>query len=579
MRNHYKIDPSKTKRNREILFIALIFISIFFIARLYVGEDRLINPSTMSGNTRELLKENSQNAEAQASFSLLLITIMLVACFLIAYLIRQSGFIYLHESSSTLIFGCLLGLIIRFFTTVDKLKSLITFDQETFFIYLLPPIIFESGYNMHRKRFFKNFGSIAALAFVGTTINAFLFSGLLFLCSNVGMFGSVKFSYLETLIFGSLISATDPVTVLAIFKELRVDFDLYANVFGESVFNDAIAIVLYRTVATFLTRQITVSSLILAVGEFLLIFFGSFGVGTIMALIIALLLKYTTIYKYIILEGALVVLFGYMSYLLADGLGLSGVVSILFCGIVMAHYTQNNMSKQTQHYTSEMFEVFAILSETFIFIYLGMAIFSFNHEYNLLLIVMSILICLVARAAHVFPLSWIVNCGRRTNKIPATHQFIVWFAGLRGALAFALSIHVPTPNGGTILTTTLFIALFTVLFLGGFTTKLLSLLKIKTGLDPSLAEVDDDKEEKNNRFYLLDRYYLKPFFTVAYEPKTLNVPLELQEDHGDYHKVQSENLLRRDDHLLETSEAIQMEDFTDNEKNSTINYDDDEEHR
>ena len=125
-----------------------------------------------------------------------------------------------------------------------------------------------------------------------------------------------------------------------------------------------------------------------------------------------------------------------------------------------------------------------------------MAIFSFNHEYDPLLILICILICLFARAAHVFPLTWIVNCFRRTNKISGKHQFMVWFAGLRGALAFALSIHVPTPNGGTILTTTLFIALFTVLFLGGFTTKLLQLLDIKTGLDPTLAEVDDDKEEK-----------------------------------------------------------------------------------
>ena len=146
------VETPKQKKTRDVLFMTMICVSMFFLFRLYTPEMPLNSANFKNG--RELLKE-SANAEEQASFSLLLVTITLIACLLIAYLIRQSGFIYLHESSSTLLFGCILGFIIRVFSTVDKLKSLITFDQETFFIYLLPPIIFESGYNMHRvKKFF-----------------------------------------------------------------------------------------------------------------------------------------------------------------------------------------------------------------------------------------------------------------------------------------------------------------------------------------------------------------------------------------------------------------------------------------
>jgi len=248
-----------------------------------------------------------------------------------------------------------------------------------------------------------------------------------------------------------------------------------------------------------------------------------------------LLFKFTSIYKYVILEGSFVVLFAYMSYLLADGLELSGIVSILFCGIVMAHYTKNNMSKSTQHYTSEMFEVMASISETFVFAYLGMAIFLIQQQYDFAIVIASIFACLVARAAHVFPLSWIVNLTRVHSKIPKTHMVMIWFAGLRGALAFALSLEVPTPNGSYLLTTTLCIVLFTVFLLGGTTTKVLQLLKIQIGLDPDLADAED-KEDKHNRFFLLDRYWLKPMFTIAYEPKVIpasGIPDEHDHDeHG-----------------------------------------------
>jgi NhaP-type Na+/H+ or K+/H+ antiporter len=115
-----------------------------------------------------------------------------------------------------------------------------------FMILLLPPIIFESGYNMNKKSFFKNLGTVLMFSFIGTFIAIFSSSVMFWLVGITPL--SPDFTWKEAFAFGSLISATDPVSVLASFKEMNADADLYAIIFGESIFNDAVAIVMYQTV-------------------------------------------------------------------------------------------------------------------------------------------------------------------------------------------------------------------------------------------------------------------------------------------------------------------------------------------
>lgn len=125
------------------------------------------------------------------------------------------------------------------------MSNLTTDFTELFLILLLPPIIFESGYNMRKKPFFKNIGAILLYSFIGTFIAIFLSSVMFW---ETGKITSPAFTWQESFAFGSLISATDPVSVLAIFKELDADVSLNAIVFGESIFNDAIALVMYDSV-------------------------------------------------------------------------------------------------------------------------------------------------------------------------------------------------------------------------------------------------------------------------------------------------------------------------------------------
>ena len=157
-------------------------------------------------------------------------------------------------------------------------------------ILLLPPIIFEGGYNLQKKPFFKNFGSVLAYSFLGTFIAIFCSSVLFYAVGQTDF--SPEFTWREAFAFGSLISATDPVSVIAIFKEMDADVNLNSIIFGESIFNDAIGIVMYQTVIMAGVGDKTpFEEGMASVGRFSLIFIGSLLIGAVSALLIAFIMK------------------------------------------------------------------------------------------------------------------------------------------------------------------------------------------------------------------------------------------------------------------------------------------------
>lgn len=489
-----------------LLLWVLLLIAPACSSFLYAPKMSAISDSTSAAS----LTFREANEESKDSFTLLLLIVLLIVCFVSAYILRQlqSKWKILHETGAAILFGAIMGAFIRFFAKLERLQSIVQFDSEFFMLILLPPIIFESGYNMRRSNFFNNIGRISVMAFVGTLISAGIFGGLLYVVVSWGL--TLPLSLLECFIFGSLISATDPVSVLAIFKDLGVNKNLYASVFGESILNDAIAIVLFRALSTTTSKELSIGTLLNIVLEFTVSFAGSFAVGVTIGLLSSLLFKYTQFDRYHTLELVLLVLYSYSSYLLADGLGLSGIVAILFCGVVMAHYTYHNLSPQAQKFSTKLFKVMASLSEMFVFAYLGLALFSFDQVYDIGLIFFSVLFCLASRLFNIFPLSLMINIYQRKNpkrQIPLKEQFVMWFAGLRGAMAFALSLDTQTEHALSIHTTTLFIVLLTVMVMGGATGPLLILLDVK----PQAAGDEEEVDEVDSTFWMrLDRRYIKP---------------------------------------------------------------------
>jgi NhaP-type Na+/H+ and K+/H+ antiporter len=129
----------------------------------------------------------------------------------------------------------------------------------------------------------------------------------------------------------------------------------------------------------------------------------------------------------------------------------------------MSHYTHFNLSTVTQITMQQTMRTLAFICETSIFSYLGLAIFSFKHQVEPALVIWSIALCLIGRAANIFPLTWMVNKFRAT-KITNKMSFIMWFSGLRGAISYALSLHLEYSSEETrrvVITTTLIIVLFT----------------------------------------------------------------------------------------------------------------------
>uniref|UniRef100_A0A8C2BMR8 Sodium/hydrogen exchanger n=1 Tax=Cyprinus carpio TaxID=7962 RepID=A0A8C2BMR8_CYPCA len=504
----------------------LLFVSSNVTARpLEVTDD---------GGIEELATEKeAEESHRQDSVNLLTFILLLTLTILTIWLFKHRRVRFLHETGLAMIYGLLVGVILRYgipstsyhnktppsctlqerpVSTVllnvsgklfeytlkgeinlreihsveqnDMLRKL-TFDPEVFFNILLPPIIFHAGYSLKKRHFFRNLGSIITYAFLGTAISCFVIGNLMYgVVKMMQVLGQLtdKFYYTDCLFFGAVISATDPVTVLAIFNELHADGDLYALLFGESVMNDAVAIVLSSSIMAYQpaganTHTFDASAFFKSVGIFLGIFSGSFAMGAVTGVV--------TLHCFPLLETALFFLMSWSTFLLAEACGFTGVVAVLFCGITQAHYTYNNLSEESTKRTKQLFEVLHFLAENFIFSYMGLALFTFQkHVFSPIFIFGAFIAIFIGRALNIYPLSFLINLGRR-HKIRGNFQHMMMFAGLRGAMAFALAIRdTATYARQMMFTTTLLIVFFTVWVCGGGTTPMLSWLHIRVGVDP-----------------------------------------------------------------------------------------------
>ncbi|XP_020799145.1 sodium/hydrogen exchanger 8 [Drosophila serrata] len=428
-----------------------------------------------------LIDSHAVEQEHNSSLSLFFVICVIMLGILLIHSMLQTGFQYLPESIVVVFLGAFIGLSLNVMSgQTGSWKREEVFSPMGFFLVLLPPIIFESGYNLHKGNFFQNIGSILVFAIFGTTISALVIGAGIYLLGLAEV--AYRLSFSESFAFGSLISAVDPVATVAIFHALDVDPILNMLVFGESILNDAISIVLTASItesASANAQASTGEAMFSALKTFCAMFFASAGIGVIFALISALLLKHIDLRKHPSLEFAMMLMFTYAPYVLAEGIHLSGIMAILFCGIVMSHYTHFNLSTVTQITMQQTMRTLAFIAETCVFAYLGLAIFSFKHQVELSFVIWAIVLCLIGRACNIFPLAYLVNKFRE-HKINNKMQFIMWFSGLRGAISYALSLHLNLDSQEkrrVIITTTLIIVLFTTLVFGGSTMPLLKYLK------------------------------------------------------------------------------------------------------
>lgn len=313
-------------------------------------------------------------------------------------------------------------------------------------------------------------------------------------CGQAGIYGEHDTpGLLETFLFSSLISAVDPVAVLAVFEEIQVDEVLYIVVFGESLLNDAVTVVLYNMFESYVEieeENITVSDIGKGFASFIVVAGGGTIIGIIWGYVTGFVTRFTNHAP--ILEPMFVFTMAYLSYLCAEIFHMSGILAITFCGITMKNYVERNVSNKSQTTIKYAMKMLSSSSETIIFMFLGVATIHDEHVWNWWFTILTIVFCTIFRCLGVLILIGLAN-RYRLHKLGAVDQFVMMYGGLRGAVAFALVLLVDAhvvPHAHMFVTTTIAMVYWTV-FVQGITIKpLVKFLNVKTSQDkePSMNE-------------------------------------------------------------------------------------------
>lgn len=394
------------------------------------------------------------------------------------------------ESCLLIVVGIIIGFLL--FLTSEHPPSTLT--PDVFFLFMLPPIILDAGYFMPNRLFFDHLGTILLMAVVGTIFNVLTIGISLWGAGQTGLYGEHDTpGLLETFLFSSLISAVDPVAVLAVFEEIQVDEVLYIVVFGESLLNDAVTVVLYHMFEAYVEIEednITVSDIGKGLASFIVVAGGGTIIGIVWGYVTGFVTRFTNHAP--ILEPMFVFTMAYLSYLCAEIFHMSGILAITFCGIVMKNYVERNVSGKSQTTIKYAMKMLSSSSETIIFMFLGVATIHDEHVWNWWFTILTIVFCTLFRCLGVLILVGLAN-RYRLQKLGAVDQFVMMYGGLRGAVAFALVLLIKpenVPHAHMFVTTTIAMVYWTV-FVQGITIKpLVKFLNVKTSTErePTMNE-------------------------------------------------------------------------------------------
>uniref|UniRef100_A0A663MPM3 Sodium/hydrogen exchanger n=1 Tax=Athene cunicularia TaxID=194338 RepID=A0A663MPM3_ATHCN len=384
------------------------------------------------------------------------------------------------ESCLLILLGLGLGGIVL---AVAK-KAEYQLEPNMFFLFLLPPIVLDSGYFMPSRLFFDNIGAILTYAVVGTLWNSFTTGAALWGLHRAGLMDpGVEAGLMDFLLFGSLISAVDPVAVLAVFEEVHVNETLFIIVFGESLLNDAVTVVLYKVFNSFVElgpAHIHATDYVKGVVSFFLVSLGGTAVGLLFAFLLALITRFTKRVR--IIEPLFVFLLAYVAYLAAEMVSLSSILAVTFCGICCKKYVEANISQKSRTTVKYTMKTLASSSETIIFMFLGIsAVDTSKWAWDTALVLGTLFFILLFRAVGVVLQTYVLN---RFRLIPLDRidQVVMSYGGLRGAVAFALVIlldRAKVKAKDYFVATTIVVVFFTVIVQGLTIKPLVTWLKVK----------------------------------------------------------------------------------------------------
>lgn len=383
----------------------------------------------------------------------LVLVYLLVSVYLRKFTEKRFVLRLVHESGICILLGMLISEI--FVLTSSHRPS--KFEASLFFEFMLPFLIFGVGYNMKRRRFFRNIGPIVLNGVIGTFISFILLSSLIWAFGS-GHLVHAKITLQDSLALGAVLSCPETVVTLSAIRE-TTNPKLNSIIFGESLIGNAISILLISAINLVNFDEFTPSNFFAFVGYILYSLVGSLVLGISLGFISALMTKHFTQIKLNPnKEVALQFYIAWTGYVVATMIGCSGVVTILICAIITSHYAYYNMTKESRIVVADTFQLFGDGSRALIFGYLGLTSLSYSTGSVAIGLLFSILAAIMAtRLFTVFGLALLMKLIKPKYSLDLKYLTVIWLGGLfRGTIAFALILSVSLNNKDIIQVTVLY---------------------------------------------------------------------------------------------------------------------------
>lgn len=342
---------------------------------------------------------------------------------------------------------------------------------------LLPALIFDASVNMDTKLLRKNLTPTLALAAPGLVIATVITGLLVYWLTPLNLAGSM--------LFGALISATDPVAVISLFELVGAPKRLRILVDGESLFNDATAIVMFNIVKGIIVSGVALNLMTVWNGtlDFVIVFVGGLLIGAAIGYIMMLVIYLAKDDP--LLEVGMSTIVAYAAFLVADkGFGVSGVMSVMGAGMVISYFGSSRFTPEVKSYMKQFWSFMSFVANSLIFLLLGftedLILLSNSIGKVILPILAAVLAIQVARLVVVFGLCPLLGKLKNAEKISLPYQLVMFWGGLRGAVPLALvfSLSPDMPGRTLIVQITLGVVLFTLLVQGTTIKSMLCFFKL-----------------------------------------------------------------------------------------------------
>lgn len=376
----------------------------------------------------------------------------------------------------------LVGLVLSLFP--DFLRFPIS--SQLILAILVPPLIFEASLHIEWRALRQNLISILLLAVVGVALSTVIVGEIVTIVLD-------EVPFRASIAFGALISATDPVAVVAFFRSLGVSKRLALLVEGESLLNDGVAIVIFG-LAVGLIEGTPVSGAAPGLGPvaavalaFLEVAFGGLAVGLVLGFIVSQIILRNVDDP--LIETATTVALAFGAYVVAEEFHLSGILAVVMAGILVGNIGTQNTTPTTQVSLDNFWEFMAFVANSLVFLLIGLRIQIQRFlEPNLFPIFIAVVVVLISRAVVVYTMSWLNNRLNQKSPISPAYQHVMFWGGLRGAISLALALTLtdffPAALANELQIMTFGVVLFTLLVQGTTISRLLRRLKLDRQLGP-----------------------------------------------------------------------------------------------